>query len=114
MTMDQNLKMGGIEKKVLRETFQDLIPDEILWRQKDAFSDAVGYSWVDELQKFTREKWGSAVEEFKVVNYPTTPEEMVFRNTFWEKYGFEADHLIKEIWRPKWTSVKDPSARHLK
>jgi asparagine synthase (glutamine-hydrolysing) len=114
MTMDQNLKMGGIEKKVLRETFQDLIPDEILWRQKDAFSDAVGYSWVDELQKFTREKWGSTVEEFKVVNYPTTPEEMVFRNTFWEKYGFEADHLIKEIWRPKWTSVKDPSARHLK
>ena len=114
MTMDQNLKVGGMEKKVLREAFQGCLPDDILWRQKDAFSDAVGYSWVDEIKQYALKEWGSDVEEFNVVNKPTTPEEMVFRNIYWDTYGHKCDHVIKEIWRPKWTTVQDPSARHLK
>lgn len=112
MTINQNLKIGNPEKNILREAFQGVIPDEILWRQKDAFSDAVGYSWVDRIRDYTHTN--ATAEEFKVVNSPTTPEEIVFRTKFWDLFGMNVDHLIKEIWRPKWTTVKDPSARHLK
>ena len=44
-----------IEKKILREAFQGMLPDEILWRQKEQFSDGVGYSWIDTLKKITSE-----------------------------------------------------------
>lgn len=48
---------GGyvIEKKILREAFSDLLPKEIVWRQKEQFSDGVGYSWIDSLKKMTSE-----------------------------------------------------------
>jgi asparagine synthetase B (glutamine-hydrolysing) len=46
MTIDQTLKVSEPEKKVLREQFIGLLPDEILWRQKNGMSDAVGYNWV--------------------------------------------------------------------
>jgi asparagine synthase (glutamine-hydrolysing) len=45
---------GGIEKKIVREAFRGALPDEILWRQKEQFSDGVGYSWIDSLKATPR------------------------------------------------------------
>jgi len=46
-------------------------------------------------------------------NTPTTKEEALYRHIFWDIYHTDKDHLITEIWRPKWTCVTDPSARKL-
>lgn len=52
MSIDPAAKMpaGGIEKRILREAFADYLPDTVLWRQKEQFSDGVGYSWIDALR----------------------------------------------------------------
>lgn len=42
-----------IEKKIVRETFADLLPEAVAWRQKEQFSDGVGYSWIDALKAVT-------------------------------------------------------------
>ena len=57
MSIDPAAKMpgGGIEKRILREAFADYLPPEILWRQKEQFSDGVGYSWIDSLKAFADE-----------------------------------------------------------
>jgi asparagine synthase (glutamine-hydrolysing) len=94
MTMKQDVKMikgGMIEKWVLRESFEGYLPDEILWRQKDGMSDAVGYSWVDHLKE-TGEHYDKMFDRI----YP----------------GMH--HLISEKWMPKWVEADDPSARALK
>lgn len=53
-TQDKMCGGGKIEKFILRDAFRGLIPDEILWRQKEQFSDGVGYSWIDSLKSFTQ------------------------------------------------------------
>ena len=58
MNINPHLKMitnDKIEKNILRESFQDYLPDEILWRQKEQFSDGVGYDWIDSLKEFADE-----------------------------------------------------------
>lgn len=83
----------GYEKWLLRETFQDLLPASIAWRQKNGMSDAVGYAWADALRK-----WGES-------NY-----KKIFRDIF----GRKNDHVVPYMWMPKWSpGVKDPSARVL-
>lgn len=117
MEMNQNLKMTKIEKHVLREAFKGYLPDEILWRQKDGMSDAVGTAWVNAL----REHADATVSDttFRIVrrmckhNIPLTKEEVYYRELFWIDYQQRNDHLISEIWRPKWTNITDPSARLL-
>ena len=116
MTMDQSLKKSVPEKRVLRELYKGFLPDEILWRQKNGMSDAVGYNWVDSVKEYTKsmitdEEFLSIKEKAKV-NKPQTHEEAFYRELFWESFG-DHDHLISEIWRPRWTNVTDPSARQL-
>ena len=118
MTINQNEKMVGMEKRILREAFEGYLPHEILWRQKDGMSDAVGTNWVDEVKKYAEKDVDDVVfKETRVKsrghNTPLTKEEALYRNIFWKMYGKENDHLISEIWRPKWTNVTDPSARLL-
>lgn len=94
MSMKQDVKMvkgGMIEKWVLRKAFEGYLPDELLWRQKDGMSDAVGYSWVDHLKQ-TGEHYDKIFDRI----YP----------------GMH--HLISEKWMPKWVEADDPSARVLK
>ena len=57
MSMDPAAKMpaGGIEKRILREAFEDELPHEVAWRQKEQFSDGVGYSWIDSLKEYAEE-----------------------------------------------------------
>ena len=111
-------KMTTEEKKIIRDEFEYYLPDEILRRKKDAFSDAVGYSWTDYIQQYTEHKLTD--EDFREIqkltnnhNVPQTKEEAFYRKLFWNHYGIHNDHLISEIWRPKWTDVTDPSARKL-
>ena len=47
-------------------------------------------------------------------NVPLTKEEALYRSLFWKRFGHDDDHLISEIWRPKWTTETDPSATKLK
>lgn len=118
MKMNQRKKRGGMEKRVLREVFEGYLPDEILWRQKDGMSDAVGTSWVDGIKMYAEMTVSDS--EFMEIrnksmyhNTPLTKEEALYRKIFWTYYGTDHDHLISEIWRPKWTSITDPSARLL-
>jgi len=130
MTIDQKLKVTNIEKRVLREAFDDgsTLPKEILWRQKNGMSDAVGYDWVDAVrERCAHAGFLNTVLQrlFKVhedsdnvihgyLNKPTTAEELYYRIVFAEIFGERNAHVISEFWRPKWTNVTDPSARLLK
>ena len=118
MRINQNGKIGKIEKRILREAFEGYLPHDILWRQKDGMSDAVGTNWVDEIKKYAEGEIDDATfSEIRMKsnyhNVPLTKEEALYRQVFWRMYGRENDHLISEIWRPKWTKVTDPSARLL-
>jgi asparagine synthase (glutamine-hydrolysing) len=120
MTIDQRLKVPGdrMEKWILREAFEGYLPNEILWRQKNGMSDAVGYSWVDAVKKaaegiITDEKFSNVKYVSGTHNSPLTKEEAMYRNYFWKEFGYGRDHLISEIWRPRWTTETDPSAAKL-
>lgn len=81
---------GKIEKHILREAFQDYLPREIAWRQKEQFSDGVGYSWIDSLKAIANEKVSD--EQMENVQYrfpinpPMTKEEYVYRSIFSELF----------------------------
>lgn len=123
MSIDQRLKFkrGDIEKWVIRDAFNDgsLLPIDVLWRQKDAFSDAVGHSWVDKIKGYadvfvTDQMFEEIKEKAGGHNTPTTKEEALYRHIFWDVFGdSHHDHLISEFWKPRWTDVTDPSARYL-
>ena len=118
MTINQNEKIDLIEKRILREAFEGYLPHEILWRQKDGMSDAVGTNWVDEIKKYAEDDVDDVLfretrAKARGHNVPLTKEEALYRNIFWKMYGNDNDHLISEIWRPKWTKITDPSARLL-
>lgn len=112
----------GIGKWILRKAFEGdhFIPDSILWREKAAFSDAVGHSMVDYLKEFAEKQYS----EQDVVNAknkyphgtPFTKESLLYRDIF-EKHFKNQSHIIKDFWMPnkEWSNcdVKDPSARVL-
>lgn len=107
-SMKHPAKNGNVEKKLLREAFKHLLPKEIVSRQKNGMSDAVGYSWVDRL-RLAAAPTGQVVYE---TNPPLTPEERWYREIFHEYYeDWDCSH--NSIWRPRWTDETDPSARKL-
>lgn len=109
--IDPNVKMVHPEKSCLRGLFEGYLPNEILWRTKEAFSDAVGYDWVTFIKNAHRDHPMLQCEH----NNPTTGEESFYRETFHRFFGTHNDDLISEIWRPLWTDddLKDPSARFI-
>ncbi len=124
MSVDPAKKMNtyGMGKYLLRHAFEKdhLLPEEILWRQKAAFSDAVGHSMVDDLKAYAEEIYTD--EEFeerrKQYDYaqPFTKESLLYREIF-EKYYPRQARMIKDFWMPNKTwegcDVDDPSARVL-
>ncbi|WP_133498867.1 asparagine synthase B [Cognatilysobacter terrigena] len=97
MRMDATAKMAGkgrIEKAVLREAFEGALPDSILWRQKEQFSDGVGYGWIDSLKAHAeREVTDAALAtaEFRYpINPPQTKEAYLYRTLFERWYPGEA------------------------
>lgn len=93
MTTNPEAKMctgDVIEKKILRQAFADMLPDEVAWRQKEQFSDGVGYSWIDTLKQIaseavTDEQMEHAAERFPV-NTPLCKEEYYYRSIFEEYF----------------------------
>lgn len=124
MQINPSLKMNstGMGKWILRKAFEGTgyLPDEILWREKAAFSDAVGHSMVDYLKEFAESQYSDAELEDGRARYsyraPFTKESLLYRDIFEKHFGGHAD-LIRDFWMPNrdWPgcNVADPSARVL-
>ena len=124
MSIDPKYKMNttGVGKHLLRRSFDrnNYLPKDILYRDKAAFSDAVGHSMVDWLIEYAESQYSD--EEFlkKKEQYshgtPFTKESLLYREIFQKHYPNQA-HLIPAFWMPnkEWENcdVKDPSARVL-
>ena len=104
----------SIEKHILRNAFTGYLPNNVLWRMKDAFSDAVGYNWVEELKNFCYRKFVDFDNSEFEHNKPDTEESYYFRKLFSNFYGDNSSKLLPNMWRPLWTDVTDPSATLLK
>ena len=120
-----------IEKKIVREAFADMLPEEIAWRQKEQFSDGVGYSWIDTLKKMTSEavtdeQMAHAAERFPI-NPPLNKEEYYYRSIFAEH--FPSDSAARSVnqeasvacstaialeWDAAFKNMNDPSGRAVK
>ena len=81
---------GKIEKHILRKAFEDILPQEVAWRQKEQFSDGVGYSWIDSLKALVEKQVSD--EQFEARNYrfpvnpPQSKEEYYYRTIFSEHF----------------------------
>ena len=124
MSIRPELKLNTYDmgKYLLRKAFADdhILPDDILWRQKAAFSDAVGHSMVDDLKAYAEslysdEAFGRGCEKYTFAK-PFTKESLLYRDIFEKYYPGQAD-MVKDFWMPnkawKGCDVKDPSARVL-
>ena len=83
---DKMITEGKMEKQILREAFSDMLPDEIAWRQKEQFSDGVGYSWIDGIRDYAKtqvsaKQMAHAGKRFPF-NTPATEEAYLFRRLF--------------------------------
>lgn len=124
MSVEPELKMNhyGKGKYLLRRAFQEdgYLPEEILWREKAAFSDAVGHSMVDYLKEYAEKKYTQEEFEKKAAEYsyarPFTKESLLYREIFESYYPGQAE-MIAGFWMPnkEWEGcdVNDPSARVL-
>ncbi|MFC4604749.1 asparagine synthase B [Rhodococcus kronopolitis] len=131
MGMDAKHKMAGggrIEKAVLREAFDGALPDQILWRQKEQFSDGVGYGWIDGLKDHadavvTDAEFATAATRFPH-NTPESKEAFLYRSIFERNFPGEACAETvpggKSIacstpaaleWDPEFAAMADPSGR---
>ncbi len=117
-----------MEKKIVREAFEDMLPEEIVWRQKEQFSDGVGYNWIDTLKRITSdevsdEQMAHAEERFPI-NPPRNKEEYYYRSIFAEH--FPSDSAAKSVpsvpsvacstaealaWDESFKNMNDPSGR---
>jgi asparagine synthase (glutamine-hydrolysing) len=109
----------GKEKYILRKAFDTpdnpYLPDEVLWRQKEQFSDGVGYSWIDTLIEFcaaqvTDEEMEKAAQLFPY-NTPATKEAFYYRTIFNKYYPQVSAAQTVRKWIPKWQENQDPSGR---
>lgn len=123
--------VGRIEKWILRKAFEDYLPEEVAWRQKEQFSDGVGYSWIDTLkeltsQKVTDEQMSHAAERFPI-NPPMTKEEYYYRTIFEEHFPSQTaaqtvpseksvacSTAIALEWDEAFKNMNDPSGRAVK
>ena len=124
MAVDPELKLNtyGKGKYLLRHAFEegDYLPDEILWREKAAFSDAVGHSMVDYLKEYAEKQYTDEEFESRCKSYtharPFTKESLLYREIFEKYYPGQAE-MVADFWMPnrEWEGcdVNDPSARVL-
>ncbi|MBO4663792.1 MAG: asparagine synthase B [Bacteroidaceae bacterium] len=134
MRLNPSVKMcpgNTMEKKVVREAFADMLPESVAWRQKEQFSDGVGYSWIDTLKQITSEAvtdemMAHAAERFPI-NTPLNKEEYYYRSIFEEH--FPSDSAAKSVpheasvacstaialeWDEAWKKMNEPSGRAVK
>lgn len=117
-----------IEKRIVREAFGELLPESVAWRQKEQFSDGVGYSWIDTLKAITSkavsdEQMAHASERFPI-NTPMNKEEYYYRTIFEEHFPSRSAVLsvpheasvacstaIALKWDKAWNGLNEPSGR---
>lgn len=117
-----------IEKRIVREAFASMLPEAVAWRQKEQFSDGVGYSWIDTLKEMTAaqvtdEQMAHAAERFPV-NTPLCKEEYYYRSIFAEHFSSESaarsvpqeasvacSTAIAREWDEAFKQLNDPSGR---
>lgn len=131
MSMDAAHKMAGqgrIEKAVLREAFAGVLPDEILWRQKEQFSDGVGYGWIDGLKAHAASYVSDAMMAQASLRFPVNPPQT--KEAYWYRELFEREFpgeaCARTIpggksiacsspaaiaWDPAFAAAADPSGR---
>lgn len=129
--VDKMCPGSTIEKRVVREAFADMLPESVAWRQKEQFSDGVGYSWIDTLKAITSEAVSDeqmlhAAERFPI-NTPLNKEEYYYRTIFEEHFPSDSAALsvpqeasvacstaIALEWDKAWKGQNDPSGRAVK
>lgn len=134
MRLNPEAKMAPgkvVEKKILREAFSNMLPAEVAWRQKEQFSDGVGYSWIDSLKRLTSdivsdEEMVHAAERFPV-QPPMNKEEYYYRSVFEELFPSKSAALTVPsvpsvacstaealAWDEAFKNLNDPSGRSVK
>ena len=125
---DKMITPERMEKWVLRKAFEDMLPESVAWRQKEQFSDGVGYSWIDTLKemveaKVSDEQMANAKYRFPIQT-PTSKEEFYYRSIFEEHFPSDAAALsvpsvpsvacstpIALEWDESFKNMNDPSGR---
>lgn len=131
MQLDPSAKMitsGKMEKQVLREAFADMLPERIVWRQKEQFSDGVGYSWIDGLKDHAANEVTDKMMENAHFTFPINPpktKEAYFYRQIFERY-FPGEAAAKTVpdgpsiacstpaaiaWDASFANAADPSGR---
>jgi len=122
---------GKIEKHILRKAFEDYLPESVAWRQKEQFSDGVGYNWIDSLREMAEKKVSDKqmahVSERFPVNPPMSKEEYWYRTMFEEHFpSASAAHTVPSVpsvacstataleWDASFKNRVDPSGRAVK
>ena len=125
---DKMISEDKMEKWILRKAFEDLLPNEIAWRQKEQFSDGVGYNWIDKLKELVNDKvsddlFEKTKEKFSI-NPPLNKEEFYYRSIF--KSLFPSDTAAMSVpsepsvacsskaaleWDASFLGKNDPSGR---
>lgn len=117
-----------IEKKILRSAFADMLPEEVAWRQKEQFSDGVGYSWIDTLKRITEDSVSDYEMEHAAERFPINPprckEEYYYRTIFASHFpGDSAADSVPSVpsvacstaealaWDASFAGKNDPSGR---
>lgn len=134
MTLNPKVKMcpgKEIEKRIVREAFADMLPESVAWRQKEQFSDGVGYSWIDTLREITSaavsdEQMEHAAERFPI-HTPQNKEEYYYRSIFEEHFPSEsAARTVPSVpsvacstaealaWDAAFRNLNEPSGRAVK
>ncbi len=128
---DKMAGKGKMEKWVLRKAFEDLLPEEIAWRQKEQFSDGVGYSWIDTLKAVTAEAVTDEMMRTAALRFPVNPpqnkEEYYYRSIFEEHFpSATAAACVPSVpsvacstaealaWDASFKNLNDPSGRAVK
>jgi asparagine synthase (glutamine-hydrolysing) len=127
---DKMIKNGRIEKWILREAFKDYLPESVLWRQKEQFSDGVGYSWIDSLKELVSKEVSdndlkNASNVFPL-NTPQNKEEFYYRSIFNDHFPSKAAALsvpsVPSVacstpqaleWDEAFKNMNDPSGRSI-
>ena len=122
---------GKMEKWILRKAFEDYLPESVTWRQKEQFSDGVGYNWIDSLRALTTEsvtdEQMAKVAETFPINPPMNKEEYYYRTIFTDFFPSKSASLcvpsvpsvacsteIALEWDAAFKNMNDPSGRSIK
>jgi asparagine synthase (glutamine-hydrolysing) len=127
---DKMIKNGRIEKWVLREAFKDYLPESVLWRQKEQFSDGVGYSWIDSLKDLVSKEVSDHnlenASKIYSINTPRNKEEYYYRSIFNNHFPSDASAMsvpsVPSVacstpqaleWDEAFKNMNDPSGRSI-